>query len=907
VPVEVRVVDAVDHHVHARSRAGAGGELMPPHPVATLGQAGLLLALVAAAYAIGACVAGARRGSRPLVQSGLYAAYASSALITLSSAVMWFLILSNDYTVKYVQRHSDATMPWYYKLTAFWGGLDGSIMWWVFLLAIFSSVAIFVNRERHRELIPYVTAVLFSVVSFFLLLIIFEKRPFDVFLTQAPHAGRGLNPLLQNPYMATHPPSLYLGFVSATVPFAFGMAALITGNLDDMWIASTRRWVLVSWYFLTQGLVLGSLWAYEELGWGGYWGWDPVENAGFLPWLTSTAFLHSIVIQERRGMLKVWNVVLVIVTFLLTIIGTFLTRSGVVQSVHAFGQDTELAIIFLSFIGVVAIFSFGYVLYRLPLLRSRHELESWVSREFMFLVNNWILLVAAFSILFLTLFPTLSEWVVGERINIGPPGFNKWMTPIGLILLFLTGVGPLIAWRKASTENLKTQFLTPGIVASLIWIACSFVPRLRVTSALWNEKLQLPLSIVCFGFCGFTLATIVQEFVRGTRVRQQHTKLGFMTAMIGLVARGKRRYGGYLVHLAIVLMFIGFAGNAYKREAEATLSPGQSLTLGPYIARFDKLHQTTDAQKDIVSASMTVFQNGKQWYTAEPAKWSFHHHEDEPPTTEVDIHRTALTDVYLILNGYESGELANVKLVLNPLVNWIWLGFILLAIGTAIAYLPDRAYMLAGAKLDDKKAAAAAGTAALLLMLALGGGMARAQNADAPMGRASAGGATYARNAREQTLFAKIVCQCGTCGRQVLSECSCSTAHDMRRQIQAILDRGGTDDDVIAYELKTYPGQSALVVPLDVGFNRLAWMLPVGALFVGAGGLALVARRWTKRARARLAAGAAGAPDVEGDADVAQPPGDASADVRARSSTKRAGGADDEYDARIDDELDELD
>ena len=851
---------------------------MDSNPVATLGHAGLLLALVASAYAVGSCVAGARRGSRKLIQSGIYAGYGASALTAFSSAIMWFLILSNDYTVKYVQRHSDATMPWYYKLTSFWGGLDGSILWWALLLALFSSIAIYVNRERHRELIPYVTAILFTVVAFFLFLIIFEKRPFDLFLTKAPMTGRGLNPLLQNPYMATHPPSLYLGFVSATVPFAFGLAALITGNLDDTWIASTRRWVIVSWYFLSQGLVLGSLWAYEELGWGGYWGWDPVENAGFLPWLTSTAFLHSIMIQERRGMLKVWNVSLVIITFLLTIIGTFLTRSGVVQSVHAFGQDTELAIIFLTFIGIVAIFSFGFVIYRLPLLRSRGGLDSWLSREFAFLVNNWILLVAAFSILFLTLFPTLSEAIKGERINIGPPGFNKWMTPIGLTLLFLTGVGPLIAWRKASTENLRQQFLWPGIAGFTTLLVCLSVPRLRVMSPLWNDNLHAPLSIICFALCAFTLATITQEFIRGARVRQQHTKLDFMTAMIGLVARGKRRYGGYLVHLAVVLMFLGFAGDAYKREAEGSLSPGQTLSVGPYTVRFDRLTSTSDAQKDAVAAQMTVFRRGKEWYHAEPAKWIFHRHEDEP-TTEVDIHRTALADVYLILNGYEGADLANLKLVVNPLVNWIWLGFLLLAAGTVVAFLPDRAYALAGAKLDDKKAAA---VATALLAFLLVGGTARAQNSDAPMPHVAGVISTYARNGRESGLFAKIVCQCGTCGRQVLSECACGTAHKMRGKIQELIDQGKSDDDIIQYELETYPGQSALVVPLDRGFNRLAWMLPIGAFFLGVGGLAVVGRRWTRKS---TPVRAASAPDAPAQETPLSP----------------------EDERRIDDELDELD
>jgi cytochrome c-type biogenesis protein CcmF len=848
------------------------------NPIATLGQAGLLLALVVCAYAVGASVAGARRGSRRLIASGIYGAYGATALVTFASAVLWFAILSNDYSIKYVQRHSDASMPWYYKLTAFWGGLDGSIMWWVLLLALFSSLAIWVNRERHRELIPYVTAILFTVIGFFLFLIIFEKRPFDIYLTEAPKVGKGLNPLLQNPYMATHPPSLYLGFVSATVPFAFGLAALITGNLDDSWIASTRRWVIISWYFLSQGLVLGSLWAYEELGWGGYWGWDPVENAGFLPWLTSTAFLHSIMVQERRGMLKVWNVCLVVTTFLLTIVGTFMTRSGIVQSVHAFGQDNELAVIFLLFIGAVAIFSFGLVIYRLPLLRGRNELDSWVSREFAFLVNNWILLSAAFFVLTATLFPTLSEAVTGERITVGPPFFNKWMTPIGLVLLFLTGVGPLIAWRKASVENLRAQFTWPllSMVATICVLGA--IKDARVLTPFVSDRLLLPVSIACFGCCAFVFTTIGQEFYRGTRVRQAHTKLDFFTSLVGLVARGKRRYGGYLVHLAVVLMFIGFAGNAYKKEQDVTLEPGKTTQLDRYTVRFDGLTRTNDAQKEMTTAKLSVFVGDKLYAELEPAKWAFRHHEDEPPTTEVDIKKTLKEDLYLVLNGYEAdaqgGVIANIKVVINPLVNWLWIGWGLLALGTFIAFLPDRAYALAGAAARGDKGKAAA--VATLLALLLVGGVARAQNADAPMARAE-GGMHTARNDREQRLFRGIVCMCGTCGRQALSECPCSTAATMRHKIQELLDAGKSDDDVIAYELATYPGQSALVVPLDKGFNRLAWLLPYGALLGTVGVLVVAARRWTRR------------------------PAPAAAPAAADDQLE------DQYADKLDDELDELD
>src|SRR6266508_862779 len=334
-------------------------------------------------------------------------------------------------------------------------------MFWVFLMSVCGSVAVFVNRERYRELIPYVVATISGVQMFFLYLMIVHRNPFTTYLAEAPAEGEGLNPLLQNFYMAIHPPSLYIGFVGMTIPFAFGISALITGLLDGSWLRAVRRWTMFAWLFLSIGLFLGMIWAYEELGWGGYWMWDPVENAALLPWFTATAFLHSVMVQERRSMLRVWNVTLVILTFFLTIFGTFMTRSGVVQSVHAFGEDPMLTRLFTGFMVTILTFSFGFVIYRMPLLRARNTLDSWVSREAAFLVNNWILLFSAFFVLFATMFPTLSEAVTGERITVGPPFFNKWMLPIGLVLLLLTGVGPLLAWRKSTLLNLRDSFLWP--------------------------------------------------------------------------------------------------------------------------------------------------------------------------------------------------------------------------------------------------------------------------------------------------------------------------------------------------------------------------------------------------------------------------------------------------------------
>src|SRR5438094_5894419 len=388
--------------------------------MASLGTFLLLATFVVCSYAAVVSVVGARRASRRLIESGIGAFYLVAALMTVASAVILNAFLTNDYSIKYVQHYSDSVQPLFYKLTSYWGGLDGSILFWVFLLSRFGSAAVYLNRERQRELIPYVVAVISIVQMFFLFLMVVHNNPFQTYLTETPADGRGLNPLLQNFYMAIHPPTMYLGFVGLTIPYAFGMAALITGYLDDSWLRAVRRWMMFAWFFLSFGLTLGMIWAYEELGWGGYWGWDPVENAGLLPWFTATAFLHSVMVQERRSMLRVWNVTLVIVTFFLTIFGTFMTRSGVVQSVHAFGDDPTLARLFAAFMVAILTFSFGFVIYRMPLLRARNTLDSWASREAAFLVNNWILLFSAFFILFATMFPTLSEAVTGERITVRP-------------------------------------------------------------------------------------------------------------------------------------------------------------------------------------------------------------------------------------------------------------------------------------------------------------------------------------------------------------------------------------------------------------------------------------------------------------------------------------------------------
>jgi cytochrome c-type biogenesis protein CcmF len=829
--------------------------------MATLGAFILLTTFVVCIYAAVVSIAGARRGSDRWIDSGIGALYLTTALMTVASGIIIHAFVVGDYTIKYVQRYSDAVQPLFYKITSYWGGLDGSIMFWVFLLSVFGASAVAINRERHRELMPYVVAVIAIVEAFFLFLMIVHRNPFDTFLTAAPAEGRGLNPLLQNPYMVIHPPSLYTGFVGMTIPFAFGMAALITGYLDDSWLRAVRRWTMVSWLFLTFGLTLGMIWAYEELGWGGYWGWDPVENAGLLPWFTATAFLHSVMVQERRAMLRVWNVTLVIVTFLLTIFGTFMTRSGVVQSVHAFGEDRQLAYLFTIFMVAVLVVSFGFVIYRLPVLRSRHELDSWASREAAFLANNWILLFAALFVLFATMFPTLSEAVTGERLTVGPPFFNKWMAPIGLALLLLTGVAPLLAWRKTTLTNLRDEFLWP--VAAMV----------LGTGALVALGVRIWSSGLCFALCIFVTVSILQEFWRGTRVRQETTGSDLFTALVGLVGRNKRRYGGYIVHVGIVLIFLGFAGDGFKKEEQVLLHPGQQTRVGHYTVRHDRVAVTDDGQKQMITGHLTIFEDGREVGRMYPAKWFFRKHEEEP-TTEVAIRRSISEDLYIVMPAFDlKDQSASLHLVINPLVNWIWVGFGIIALGTGIALLPERAYSFAVARLP---AEAATTTTAMLLLLIVGGFATpvRAQHSES--------GTTVpvvARTPLERDMQKRLICMCRDCGRQLLSACQCGYAFRMRAELAQLVAGGKSEQEIVDYYLAKYGSQEPLAEPIDRGFNRLAWAVPY---LVGAGGLAFIGTIAVKWSRRR-------------DADDAQP---AVAGERV---------ADSALESRLDDELRDLD
>jgi cytochrome c-type biogenesis protein CcmF len=797
--------------------------------MATLGTYLLLAAFVVAAYAAAMSVAGARRRSNGLIDSGVGASYLVAAIMCAASAIIVHAFVVGDYTIKYVQHESDSVQPLFYRLTAYWGGLDGSIMFWVLMLSLFASTAIYINRERQRELIPYVVATISVVEMFFLFLMVIHNNPFETYITETPADGNGLSPLLQNFYMAIHPPTMYLGFVGCTIPYAFGMAALITGHTDDSWLRATRRWTMISWLFLTIGLMLGMLWAYEELGWGGYWFWDPVENAAALPWFTATAFLHSVMVQERRGMLRVWNMSLVIVTFFLTIFGTFLTRSGVVQSVHAFGDDPKLAWMFSAFMVTLLVVSFGFVIYRLPLLKARNELDSWVSREAAFLANNWILLFSAFFVLFATMFPTLSEAVRGERITVGAPFFNHWMLPVGLTLLMLTGIGPLLAWRKSTIMNLRDQFLFPVSLALAVGVGV-----VAMGVRLWSAGL-------CFAFSGMVVGTIAQEFWRGTRVRQRSTGTDLFTALIGMVGRNKRRYGGYVVHVGVVLIFLGFAGsNGFKKEEVHELRPNDQVVVGDYTVRYDALKVTDDGQKQMVTAYMTVFKGDKEIGKMYPARWSYRKHEDEP-TSEVAIRRSFADDLYIAMPTYNPAEqIAQVRVTVNPLINWLWAGYGVTAIGTMIALLPETVFAFAMVNVP-----AGAVTTGLLLLLLLIPTPARAQHIET--GRTVN---TSSQSPLERDVGHAVVCMCGTCGRKLVSECTCVVAEQMRTEIATLVKQGKTKKEILDFYVQKYGSQQPLAEPIDEGFNRLAWAFPYLLGLTTLIAVVTIALRWSRPAAA---------------------------------------------------------
>ncbi len=648
-----------------------------------LGSLALLLAFTIAVYAAVASVAGRLKRNAFLIVSAGRAVYAIWALTTLASAVLVWCLMTGDFRLAYVASHSNRAMPALYKFAAWWGGQEGSLLFWSFLLSSYAAVVVRTNRRRHRDMMPWVTATLSAVLAFFLLMNAFVASPFQVLavdrLVTAVPDGNGLNPLLQYPAMALHPPFLYLGYVGFTVPFAFAIASLITRQPGDGWIHTTRRWTLWTWLFQSVGIFLGMLWAYHVLGWGGYWGWDPVENASLLPWLSGTAFLHSVMMQEKKGMMKVWNMVLISATFFLCIFGTFLTRSGIVSSVHAFAQS-PIGMYFLVFLAIGIAATVYLILDRLDYLKSEARLESVVSRESSFLFNNLILLASCFAVLWGTMFPVISEKFTGERIALDAVWFNRLMIPIGLFLLFLTGVGPLFAWRRTSVESLRRNFQWPGI-AALVLVAALVAAGVRHFYAL-----------ISFGFCLFVALTVLAEFWKGSRAIAARNKTSLARAAVELTHRNTRRYGGYLVHMGIVLMFVGFTGTAFNQSDTQEVKVGDHMHLAGYDLRVMDIQQGENENYVWHRALMAVVKGGREVATLRPERRFYK--ASQQSTSEVSVRKRLNEDVYLNFAGMsEDNQRAIVQAYIFPLVSWIWIGGLVMFGGTLIALVPSKVKM----------------------------------------------------------------------------------------------------------------------------------------------------------------------------------------------------------------------
>jgi cytochrome c-type biogenesis protein CcmF len=659
-----------------------------------LGQLALWIALLMTAWGTAVGFAGGLQGRYELIASARRSTYAQAGALIVASIALLVALIGHDFNVAYVASYTSRDLPLAYTVSAFYGGQAGSLLFWAVVLAIFAALAQWLTPRKYDHLLPYVAAVTSVVIFFFVMVTLFAANPFER-LPFTPTDGNGLNPQLQNPGMVVHPPMLYLGYISITIPFAFAVAALVAKRVDAGWLHAIRRWTIVSWLFLSIGITLGMWWAYVELGWGGYWAWDPVENASFLPWLTMTAFLHSVMIQEKRGMLKKWNIILVALSFVLSIFGTFITRSGIISSVHSFTQS-NVGYFFLAFLIVIIIAVALLLLLRLPILESESHLESMVSREASFLFNILLLVGIAFSVLWGTMFPIISELVRGTQVMVGPPFFNQVNIPIGLALLGLTGIGPLIAWRHASSGNLKRQFTYPVIVGAV------------TAAVLVTLGMRDFYALMAFGLAAFVTAGIVQEFGRGVGARHRLHGESYLLAFGRLVARNRRRYGGYVVHLGIVTYFVAFAGAAFKKDMEASLRPLESVEMASpfgytYTFRHLGVSQYRQLNRFVSAATVEVLRDGvsigriksekRQYFTCsapvEPCPNQMMKRAFEP-STEAGIRSDLREDIYVVFAGSVEGtEEAVYRFTLNPLVWWLWFGGIILVAGGVVTLWPS--------------------------------------------------------------------------------------------------------------------------------------------------------------------------------------------------------------------------
>ncbi len=967
------------------------------------GSSLLLCVMVAASYTFAVAVsahmhADQQRGVRAL-QSARFGAYGTVALIAVTVLCLAYAFVSHDFRMRYVAHYSDRGMPLVFLLTALWGGQDGSLLWWLFLLSLYIGACVFTLGKKHLELQPTIIATLMGVVIFFCVLMAFAANPFSTSVAGTRNDGEGLNPLLQNFYMIIHPPSLYVGFVGCTIPFAFAVAALVTGRLGDEWIKACRKYTLFAWLFLGIGNTLGMLWAYEELGWGGYWAWDPVENAAFMPFLSVSAFVHSVMIQERRGLLKVWNVVLICLTFFMTIFGTFLTRSGAIASVHSFAQSS-IGTYFVWFLVLVAAFCFTLILYRWPELRNltpspqlrqaavltgwlvllllagsyyasskvggpamthvpgdvmgpealsaynakrtlikvgvfsllaggavfaalelvyrrltqglalistRPRIESLWSREFTFMLNNWGLLGFMLFVLAATTFPMVSEALWNEKVTVGPPYYNAWVQPLGLLIFFLMGLGTLFGWKKTSPELLRKNFLRPVAVTAVYVVAhLAFGKRLGYAPIVWAEPIyggvlgkvlaafNAITPVLALSLCVFNAAVIVQEFALLYLARAHARRTsgkpddegwvlwlyvcgllpGFIYTMVTLPPTSRRRYGGYIVHMGIVLMFFGFAGKSWTIDKETSLAPGQTLQIENMTLEYKGPRMQVDTEKRMVFADIRVSEGGKDRGVLSPAKFIYKK-MPESPTTEVAMLHQVRNDLYVVVGSINpQTKLASLQVHINPLVGFIWLGCLVLIFGSGVCMWPEF-------QEDESRVwRVARGTAAITASIVLGILLALMPAPAFAQGTSSSlhSGTVKIENEKEKEVFGALRCMCGTCARDLLSTCGCGEADETRERLRAKLAAGVTKDQIVAEYAAEY-GSESLAIPPNTGAMRAIYLAPLAVIGGGAVGLGFMLRRWRS-------------PDPAVRLDSADP---------APKSPRDA------YDARLDDELRDLD
>ena len=814
----------------------------------TAGSWGLHLALVSAAVALVAGAIGGRTGSRRYATLAAYGAYTTFGLMSFGASIYLYSFLTHNFELQNVVRYSDTRMPIEYLMSAFWGGQAGSFLYWSTLHTSLTALAVFVHRKKDTLLTPWFIMVSMSLLVWFLFILLFKSNPFEVWnVLDAPKEGQGLNPLLQTPLMVMHPPSQLGGFASLGVPYSFTMAALLAGDFGTDWLRVTRKWALLSFLLLSIGNMLGGMWAYEELGWGGYWAWDPVENAAFMPWLAVVAWLHSIMVQERRGMLKRWNVVLMHLAFLLTLFGTFITRSGLIDSVHTFAQSS-IGDYFFALVLFWTTLSASLLAWRWKKLASEASFDSVMSREFVFLGNNWILVGMVFVIFWGTLFPKIKELFGGDKVSVGPPWFNKYMVPLTIVLLLLMAVGTLISWKKSSWKNFQRNFTIPivgTLVGTPLLVAGYWFLRAKNLDVTLVPK-EAGLSLGAASMCVFVFMSISLEYWRGLSARIKSTGEGMVDALLGLFERQRRRYGGYLVHLGFILVIMAFCGNAFKIEQDVSLEQGDSIPLGDYEVRYDGLSDFEDDNKSMILADLVILKDGKEVARVDPGRAQFHSFPDSP-TSEVSIHSTPVEDLYFALAGFsQGGQQASFKMIVSPLTWWFWFGGSVVIFGTILCMWPQEVKVAA----PVFRQAAATVASVLLLGLAAGSPVlvwSSITHADESDVHAPGKAEVTVHDPRLKRLMHMIRVDCPSSGRPTMANSSptCSDYQQDMQALQRLLREGKTDEQILQYFVDLR-GDWVLADPGNEEGNYWSWLLPLGALGVAAPLIFWKVRGWVQ-------------------------------------------------------------